>query len=117
MGVCADDGGNFSIKKSADRNFLARGLAVNIDNDIGGLLSHLGDDLVEGMERILENRLHKGARLHVDHADFSLCRFQHDRAVPGRTRWIIYRPEQARFEIKKSDDVFLVPNMIAGGED
>ena len=69
------------------------------------------------MKRILENRLHKGARLHVDHADFSLCRFQHDRAVPGRTRWIIYRPEQARFEIKKSDDVFLVPNMIAGGED
>src|SRR5437879_1660707 len=31
-----------------------------------------------------------------------------------RARWIIYRPEQARFEIEKRSDVFLVPNMIAG---
>ena len=37
-----------------------------------------------GLERILEDRLHEGARLHVDHAHFSFRGFEHDRAVPGR---------------------------------
>ncbi len=34
--------------------------------------------------------------------------------MAGRASRIIYRPEQPRLEIEKGDNVFLVPNMIAG---
>ncbi len=111
--VGADHSRNFSIEKPAERNFLARRFAVDIDNDIRGLFTDFGHGCFHGMKRVLQNRLHKRARLHVDHADFSLGRLQHNRSVAGRARRIIHWPEQARLKIKKGDNVFLVPNMIA----
>ncbi len=65
------------------------------------------------MKRVLQNRLHKGASLDVDHADFALGRFQHDRSAAGCAIGIIHRAQQARFEIEECNDLFLVPNMIA----
>ena len=83
MRVRADDGGNFPIEKTAERNFLARRLAMRIDQNDVRFRAHLRDRGFHCWKWIFENRLHECARLHVDHADFALRRFEHDRPAPG----------------------------------
>src|SRR5206468_8505026 len=96
MGMRANHGRDFPIKKTSHRDFLARCLTVNIDNDVCSFLPHLGDRFIHRAKWILQNRLHERATLHVDHTDLSLRRLEDDRSASGRPRRIIYRSEQPR---------------------
>ena len=117
MRVRADDGRNFSIEKTAHRDFLARRFTVNIDNNILSFLAHLRHRCFHGVKRVLKNRLHERARLHIDHAHFAFGRFQNDRAVARRAFRIIYRAQKPRLGSDKPDNVLLVPDVIAGRDD
>ena len=50
MRVSANYSRNFSIEKSAERDFLARGLAMCIHNDVGGFFAHLRRPLLPRRE-------------------------------------------------------------------
>ena len=78
-----------------------------------GLFPHLRDRGVQCIERILQNRLHESARLHIDDAHLSLCRFENNGAVSRRARRIIDRTQQTRFGVDKWKDILLIPNVIA----
>ena len=103
MGVGADDGRNFSIEKTSDRDFLARGLAMSIDENDRRLLAHFRDGDLERGKRILENRLHERPGLHVDHAHLPLRCFEHDRAAAGRAVGIIERAQQTRLRVDEAE--------------
>ena len=76
MRVRTDHSRHFPVEKSAQRNFLASGFAVRIDEDVCCLAAHLRHCRFHSSERVFQNRLHERARLHIDHADFALGRFQ-----------------------------------------
>ena len=78
MSVRADDSGDLSVEKTPHGNPLARRFAVHVHDDIRRLFAHFYNCCFSGSKRIFENRLHKRACLHVQHADFRLSRLQND---------------------------------------
>ena len=56
---------------------------MNIDNNIRRFRAHLRYFPFDRAKRILQNRLHERAALHIDHADFAFRGFEHDRATVG----------------------------------
>ena len=50
-------------------------------------------------------------------ATLPLRRFEHDRAESRRAGGVIERPQQARLRIEIRDDLALIPNVVAGGDD
>ena len=84
VGVSAENRGDAAVEKTPDGDFLARGFPMRIDHDDRSLGPHFRHRAVEHGERILQDRLHEGAGLDVDHADFSLRRLENDRAAAGR---------------------------------
>ena len=114
MGVSADYGGDFSIEKSAERDLFTRGLAVRIHNNVRGLFAYLRYYCFDRAKRVLQNRLHKRARLDIDDANFPLGRLQHDRTAAWCALGIIQRAQQARLQVEESDNVLLIPNMVTG---
>ena len=76
MRVRTDHGRHLPVEKSAQRNFFAGGFAVRIDDNVRGLTAHFRHCRFHSAERVFQNRLHERARLHIDHADFALGRFQ-----------------------------------------
>ena len=93
MRVRTDHSRHLPVEKSPQRNFLAGRFAVRIDDDVLSLTAHLGHCCFDGTERVFQNRLHKRARLHVDHTDFPLGRFQDDRSASRRAIGIIHRAQ------------------------
>ena len=91
MGMRANHGRDFPVKKASHCDFLARRFTVNINNDVYGFLPHLGDRFVHRAKWILQNRLHECATLHVDHTHLSLCGLEYDRSDAGRAGRIIHR--------------------------
>ena len=78
MSVRADDSGDLSVEKTSHGNPLARRFAVHIHDDIPRLFAHFYHRCFRGSKRVFENRLHKRARLHVQHPDLSLGRLQNN---------------------------------------
>src|SRR4030095_13417850 len=66
------------------------------------------------MKWVIQNRLHEGAALDVDDADFSFGCFKYDRTVTRRPPRIIHRAQQTWLSIDERKDFFLVPDMVAG---
>ena len=62
-------------------------------------------------------RLHEGAALDIDDADLALGRLEHDEPLAGNTLGIIDGTQQARLGVDEGGEVFLVPDVIAGGDD
>ena len=115
--VRPEDGRDATIEIPPDGDFLARCLPVRIDHDERRLGAHRGHRGVEHRERILQDRLHEGARLHVDHAHLSFRRLEHDRARARRTGRIIERTQQAGFCLDEGHDLLPVPDVIASRDD
>src|SRR5438034_935168 len=87
----SNDRRNFSIEEPAHRDFFTRGLSVYVHDDVRSLVAHLRHRSIDRAKWVFQNRLHKCARLYVDHADFSLRRFQDDRPAARRAIRIIHR--------------------------
>ena len=74
-------------------------------------------DAVERRERVIERGLHESAALDIDDADLSLRRFEHDGALAGDALGVIDRAQQARLGVDEGGEIFLVPDVVAGGDD
>jgi hypothetical protein len=117
MGVGAADGGNLAIEKAAHGDFLTGRLGVDIDEDELRFFAHADDFLLDGEEGIFEQRLHEGAALNADDADFSLGGFEDDGALPWSVGGVIERAQKARLGDDVAGGFFLVPDVVAGGDD
>jgi len=93
MSMGAENSRNFPVQKAAERNFLARGLAMNINHDDRSFCAHFRNRRFHRVKWILQDWEHEGATLHVDHPHFSFCRLQYDRSVPGRAFRIASGPD------------------------
>src|SRR5207253_4155791 len=80
----AEDGGNFAIEKTGERNFFARRFAVNINHDDRSFRPHFRNRHLYRVKWVLQNREHESTALDIDHAYFSFRGFQDDGAVPRR---------------------------------
>ena len=117
MRMRADDGGNFPIEEPAERDFLARRLGMRVDENDRRLCAHLLDCGLDRAKGIFQNRLHERAPLDDGHAHFSFRGFEDDQAVSRRARGIVHRAQQTRLRVNESEDVLLVPDMIARRDD
>ena len=113
MGVCANHSRNLTIEKASDGNLFTRGFAVNVDEDDVRLSVHFRDRRCHGVKGIFQNWQHKCARLHIDYAHFPFRRLQNDRPVARRAFRVIDRAQKPRLGIDVSENVFLIPNVIA----
>ncbi len=95
--VCADDTRNPAVQKTAHGDLFAGGFGVDIDEDDGRFLPDPTDFSVDGDKRILEGGLGEGPALDIDHSDFALAGFEHDRSESGSARRVVDRTQQARF--------------------
>ncbi len=66
---------------------------------------------------IFQARRREGAALHVDHGDFALRRFQHDRPRAGRAGRVVERAQQSRLRVDVAEDFLLIPDVVAAGDD
>jgi hypothetical protein len=117
VGVSSNDGRNFSVEKPAQCDFFTGSLSVYVHDDVRRLVAHLCHRCIDRVKRIFQNRLHKCARLHVDDTDFPLGCFQDDRPVPRCAIRIIHRAQQTRFGVDERKNFFLVPYVVACGDD
>ena len=115
--VGSNHGRNLSVKESAQRNFLTSSLTMYVHDNVRSVTAHFRHSCFDRMKRVFQNRLHKCARLHVDDTDLSLGRFQDDRSAARRSFGIIHGPQQTRLGVDKRKNFFLVPHVIAGGDD
>ncbi len=118
MGVRADDGGDFAVEVPAHGHFFTGGLGVEVHEDDGCIEPHplnlAGDD----GEGVLELVAHEDAALEIDDADFAalLC-LQNQAALAGRALGVVQRPQHTRLLGKEGDDLLLIPDVVAGGDD
>src|SRR5690348_4017399 len=84
VSVRADNSRYFAVEKSAKRYLFARGFSMDIDNDVRCLAADFRHYSIDSKKRIIQDRLHEGARLNVDDSNFSLGGFQNDISTPGR---------------------------------
>ncbi len=117
MRVRAADGAHFPVEETAYRDLLARRLAVHVHKNDGRLRAQPFELGLHREEGIFERRIHEGAALHVDDGDLRFRRLENDGAAARSVRRIVDRPQQARLSVDKWDDLLLVPNMIAAGDD
>ena len=117
VSVGAENRRDPTIKITAKGNFLTGGFAMGINDDVGRFTAHLLHRYVEDRERVFQDWMHEGARLHIDHAHLSFGRFQNDRPCPGRAGRIIERPQETRLGFKERLNLLAIPNMVAGGDD
>lgn len=68
---------------------------MHVHEDHRRLRPQLLDLLVGDTEWILQNGLHECAALHIEDADFSLGRLEHDTAETGSTFRVIGRSQHA----------------------
>src|SRR5262249_61907378 len=115
MSMCSEHRRYATIKITAKGDFLTRGLAVSINDDAWRFTAHLRYRCIEERKRILEDRMHEGARLHVDHAHFSFGCLQNDCARAWRSGRIIQRAQKSRLRLEEGLNLFAIPNVIAGG--
>jgi hypothetical protein len=113
MCVGTDDRRNLPIEKSAHGDLLTGRFGVHIDDDDSGLLAQAIDLCHGRMERIVQDGLHKGAALHIENPDFSLCSLQNDAPLAWRARGIIDRPKESRLRGYVGCGIPLIPNMVA----
>ena len=74
MSVRSEHRRDATVKITAKGNFLARGFAMGINDDVRSFTTHLRHRYVEERERIFQDWMHKGARLYVDHTHLSFGR-------------------------------------------
>jgi hypothetical protein len=118
--VGANHGADATIKESSHCDLLARRLGVHVDENDGRLLAEPRYLLVHDEEGILERRVHERAPLGVHHRDLdprTVRKLEHDRAVAGSAGWVVNRTEETRLGVEVRDDLPLVPDMIATGDD
>lgn len=117
MSVRSEHRRDATVKITAKGNFLARGFAMGINDDVRSFTTHLRHRYVEERERIFQDWMHKRARLYVDHAHFSFGRLQYNCPRPGRPGRIIERTQETRLGFEERLNLLAIPNMIAGGDD
>ena len=114
MRVRAEYGGNAAIEIASHRLFLRRGLAVNVDNDHFDRVADLLQLAIGGVKRVVARRheyvAHELHHRHVGAAGgltnhFSLAR------IASR---VIRRPDHVIVVIVVIDELFFVPDVIAG---
>jgi hypothetical protein len=117
MRMGADDCGDFSVEEPAHGDFLTGGFGVHIDDYDEGFLAQPFDLGHSGVERIVQNGLHKRAPLNIDDPHLALSGFEHKAPLPRGTDGVVDRPKQARLGGNVGRRVPLIPNMIAGRDD
>jgi len=115
MSMGAENSRNFPVQKAAERNFLARGLAMNINHDDGSFGPHFLHRRLHDAEWIFEDWEHEGAALHIDYTHFALGSFQYDRALPRSSFRVIDWAQQARFGLDERRNLLLIPDVIPRG--
>ena len=110
----ADHSGDFPVEKTAQRDFLACGFAMSVNDDIPRFTAHFHHRFFDGTKWVIQDRLHERARLDIDDADFPLSGFQDNRSTSRRAIRIVYRTQQTRLGVDERKDLFLVPDMVAG---
>src|SRR6266404_581166 len=121
--VGAEDGGDAAVEIPADGDFFRRGLGVHIEND------YLGGEFVQNFVGLAEGVVvagHEDAALQVDDGEGCAApRFAFEDAPAGRAGGIVGGTQDALgvllevvgAELEVLDDLALVPNVVAGGED
>src|SRR5690349_4876030 len=112
MGVSSNDSGNSPVQKSSDRDLLARGLRMGIDEDNRCLFPQPVDLFIKCQEGVLQGRLHERASLDIYNTDLPFWGLQDDGTIPRSVWRIINRTQQAWLRIQEGNDIFLIPDMI-----
>jgi hypothetical protein len=99
--------------------------ACHVDDDCRSLLPKLLYRGKSGAERIVQDRLHEGAALHIEDSDSPLRGFQHETALPGgggetsrshnpdAIRQIHKRSGISRRRNRREEAIKLNPNLLA----
>ena len=120
--VRADDRGDAAIEIPAERDFLRSGLGVEVDEDYFGV--DLLQELIGDAEGIVV-RGHEHAPLQVDHGVGNFMLVALIQTPARHIRWIVCGTQHAALRavavalghLKKVNDLALVPDVVAGGDD
>ena len=117
VGVGADDRAHPTVEKPAEGDLFAGRLGVDVDDPHAGLAGD-GLDLGQGGPERAVEIVHEHPAGDVEHGDLrAAARGDHDRTVAGGARRVVEGPQQAALLGDVAEDVFLVPDVVSGGDD
>ena len=119
MGVGADHDRDPAVEKMREGHLLAGRLAVEVDRNgrDGAHQPVLGQPPRGKGERIVE-RVHEQSTHRVQHQDLAAAMVgKHPPAPPRGRRRVVVGPQQSLLAIEMRDDLALVEDVVAGGDD
>lgn len=117
VSVRAHHRADLAIQHPRERDFFRGGLGVKIHKDDFRLLAHFFHFLQRPGEGIFELRLHERAPLQVQHPDGKVAARENPASPAGNPGGIIERAEKSWFVRQQFQDLLLVPEMVAAGDD
>ncbi len=117
MSMSADDGADLAVQHSGDGDFFGRCLGMHVNKNDFGEIAEAGNFGFCGEERIFQRR-HEGPSLKVKDGDRRLAfRAPDETALADCAGWIIERTQEARLGLEQHGDFFLIPKVVASGDD
>ena len=114
----ADDRRNPTVEKMAHGLFFTGRLAMNVDDDgvYGGAESVVPQRLLDGLEGIVQGIHEQPAHGVDDHHLASVFGIENAGADAGGAFGIVHRPEKPGVAVDVIDDLALVPDVVAAGD-
>jgi hypothetical protein len=113
--VRSDHGGHAPVQHARERDLLARGLGVKVDDDDTRAPPGVLNELVDQQERMHGGRQEERA-LEVDDGDgFARARVDDGETASGTRE--VGRPHDAVARLEQGNDVAVTPDVVAGRQD
>jgi len=90
---------------------------VEIHEDDGRFFAQALDFVESSVIGVFQQLFHERASLQIDNCHLAFGSLENDAALAGHTSGVVERAEEARFGFDKRRHVFLVPRMVARGDD
>lgn len=116
MGVGADNGADAPVEIATDGDFFRGGFGVDFDHDDGGKVGVLSEEGINGAEGAVVG-IHEHASDDGNDGEGSSGGFEGGPSTSGTTGSEVEGADDSRFEVEEAVDVFLIPGVVAEGDD